>query len=140
GGWSWPVVIALLIGTVIPIGFYIHHAHRSEHPILPIDFLASRAIGPSIIGAAIFGAGFLSLDTYVPLYVQGGRGGGAAAAAGVVTPIMLTWALSSLFAAPLVVRWGFRKTALLGTTLIALGFIGLFLGAIFEAPKWAITI
>ena len=55
--------------------------------------------------------GFLSLDTYVPLYVQGGRGGGATAAAGVVTPVMLTWALSGMVAAPLLVRWGFRRTA-----------------------------
>ena len=31
---------------------------------------------------------------------------------------MLTWAISGIFAAPLVVRWGFRKTAMLGATLI----------------------
>ena len=78
--------------------------------------MVKRSIGPTLVGNFLLGIGFLSLDTYVPLYVQGGRGGGVAAAAGVVTPVMLTWALSGIIAAPLVVRWGFRKTALLGTS------------------------
>jgi MFS family permease len=38
---------------------------------------------------------------------------------------MLTWALSGIVAAPLVVRWGFRNVAILGATLITLGFVGL---------------
>jgi MFS family permease len=87
--------------------------------------MTSRAIGPSIFGSLLLGAGFLCLDTYVPLYVQGGRGGGVAAAAGVVTPVMMTWALSGIFAAPMIVRWGFRKVALIGATLITIGFAGL---------------
>ncbi len=66
-------------------------------------------------------------------------GGGATAAASVVTPVMLTWAISGIFAAPLVVRWGFRKTALLGATLIICGFSGLFICALTGAPRWVIT-
>ena len=40
----------------------------------------NRSIGPSLVGSLLMGAGFLSLDTFVPLYVQGGLGGGATAA------------------------------------------------------------
>jgi hypothetical protein len=52
---------------------------------------------------------------------------------------MLTWALSGVVAAPLLVRWGFRRTATLGTTLIVIGFTGLLLCAIFGAPRWLMT-
>ncbi len=52
---------------------------------------------------------------------------------------MLTWAISGIFAAPLVVRWGFRKTAILGATLIIIGFSGLFICALVTAPRWVIT-
>jgi MFS family permease len=83
--------------------------------------------------------GFLSLDTYVPLYVQGAKGGGAAAAATVVTPVMLTWALSGIFAAPLVLKWGFRKTALMGCVLTVLSFVGLLLCAVNNAPRGVLT-
>jgi MFS family permease len=71
--------------------------------------------------------------------VQGGRGGGATAAAGVVTPVMLTWALSGIYAAPMVVKFGFRKTSLFGATLIIIGFSGLLGCALLEAPRWVIT-
>src|SRR5207237_3813675 len=109
------------------------------NPIFPVAFLVSRAIGPAILCSLLIGAGFLSLDTYVPLYVQGGRGGGATAAAGVVTPVMLTWATSGVLAAPMVVRFGFRKTSLVGATLIVIGFTGLFVCSLVEAPRWLIT-
>jgi len=92
---------------------------------MPLWIITSREIGPAIIGSLLMGAGFLCLDTYVPLYVQGGRGGDVTAAAGVVTPVMMTWALSGIIAAPMIVRWGFRKTALVGAVLITIGFAGL---------------
>ena len=37
------------------------------------------------------------------------------------------------------IRWGFRKTALAGSTLIILGFTGLFLCAWFNLPSWMLT-
>ncbi len=92
---------------------------------MPVDLLMNRSIGPSLLGSLLLGIGFLSLDTFVPLYVQGVRGGGAGAAAWVVTPVMLTWAMSGIIAAPLVVRWGFRNVSMLGSVLIVLGFSGL---------------
>jgi MFS family permease len=52
---------------------------------------------------------------------------------------MLTWAVSSMIAAQLLVRWGFRKVALVGACLIATGFAGLLLCAIFSAPHWMLT-
>ena len=111
------------------------HERRAEHPILPTPLLMNRAVGPAILGSALFGVGFLSLDTYVPLYVQGGRGGDATAAASVVTPVMLTWALSNMLSAPLLVRWGFRTTATVGAALIVVGMAGLFCGAYFQWPR-----
>jgi MFS family permease len=71
--------------------------------------------------------------------VQGGRGGGATAAAGVVTPVMLTWATSGIIAAPMVVKFGFRKTSLIGASLIVIGFAALLVCALVESPRWIIT-
>jgi MFS family permease len=139
GGWSYSTGIALLAIALAALIYYRIHERHAANPIFPVEFLASRAIGPPILCSLLIGAAFLSLDTYVPLYVQGGRGGGATAAAGVVTPVMLTWATSGIFAAPMVVRFGFRKTSLLGATLVILGFAGLLACAIAEAPRWVIT-
>lgn len=139
GGWSWPTT-ALLGGVSLVAGLYfIRHERRAKHPIMPPALMMRREIGPSLLGSCLLGIAFMSLDTFVPLYVQGGGGGGAQAAAGVVTPVMLTWALSSMIAAPLLVRWGFRKTATIGAVLIAVAFVGLVICSIVHTPRLVLT-
>ena len=138
-GWSWTTIAALTVATLAAVAYFVRHERRADHPILPPQLVMRREIGPSILGSVLFGAGFLSLDTYVPLYIQGGRGGDATAAASVVTPVMLTWAMSGMIAAPALVRFGFRRTATFGATLIVLGFTGLFVCALLDAPRWTIT-
>jgi MFS family permease len=138
-GWSWPTASVLLAVAVLMTIYFVRHERLAGNPIIPAEFLKHRAIGPSIICTFLFGICFLSLDTYVPLYVQGGRGGGATAAAGVVTPVMLTWALSGPISAPLIVRWGFRKLAMIGAAFIVVGFVGLLVCAILNLPQTLIT-
>ncbi|MGA3065602.1 MAG: MFS transporter [Tepidisphaeraceae bacterium] len=135
GGWALPTAVSLGATTLIAFVFYALHERGARDPILPLDLLLDRAIGPSLIGSGLLGIGFLSLDTFVPLYVQGGRGGGVGAAASVVSPVMLTWALSGIFAAPLVVKWGFRRTSWLGSSLIIVGFSGLIACAILGSSR-----
>jgi MFS family permease len=132
GGWPWDVEITLGVVALCATALFIHHGRTMADPILPPWIMTSRAIGPSIFGSLLLGAGFLCLDTYVPLYVQGGRGGGVTAAAGVVTPVMMTWALSGVVAAPMIVRFGFRRVALMGAFLISLGFAGLIACAVLQ--------
>src|SRR5580658_2542913 len=134
-GWPLGISMALLAVAVIAGIFFVSNERRTDSPIMPVDLLLNRGIGPSLLGSCLMGIGFLSLDTFVPLYVQGVRGGGAGAAAWVVTPVMLTWALSGIAAAPLVVRWGFRNVAMLGSTLVVIGFIGLLVGTAYGVPK-----
>lgn len=134
-GWSWPISLGLAASTVLSLGFFAIHERRAENPVMPMNLMMNPAIGPSLLGSGLLGIGFLSLDTFVPLYVQGGRGGGAGAAAWVVTPVMLTWALSGVVAAPLVVRRGFRETAVWGSILVVVGFSGLLICSLTAAPR-----
>ena len=139
GGWDNATSVALLVLAAASIVVFIRTERRAANPVLPPDLVIHRTIGPSLLGSLLLGICFLSLDTYVPLYVQGARGGGAAAAAGVVTPVMLTWAASGLFAAPLAVRWGFRNTAVLGSVLTVISFTGLVVCAVTGAPRSVLT-
>jgi MFS family permease len=86
------------------------------------------------MGTTIFG-----VDTFVPLFVQGARGGTAMAAGAVVTPVVLMWALSAAVAARAVVRFGFRRTAQLGSILVLLGCSGLIACAVLHAHVGTIT-
>lgn len=140
GSWELPITISLAVVMIGCAIAFVFQEKRSSNPVLPPSFVIRRDIGPSIAATFFFGGVFLCLDTFVPLYVQGGRPGGtAAAAAGVVTPVMLTWAASNMLSAPLIVRWGFRKTALVGAILLMFGIAGLVLGAYYVWSRTALT-
>jgi MFS family permease len=129
----------LAIATVVSTVLFVLQERRVAHPVLPPALLMRGEVGPNFLAMLFFGCCFLALDTFVPLYVQGGRGGGADAAAFVVTPVMLTWATCHIFIAPLIVRWGFRNVAIMGAIAILIGFGGLITGAFQEWPRWALT-
>ncbi|HMB95089.1 MAG TPA: MFS transporter [Tepidisphaeraceae bacterium] len=138
-GWPWQPAMVLGVITIGVMIWFFRVERHAANPILPPSLIFHRAIGPSLIGSCLLGVGFLSLDTYVPLYVQGAKGGGAAAAASVVTPVMLAWATSGIISAPLIVRWGFRKTAMLGCLLTIISFAGLCACAVMNSPHWVMT-
>ena len=140
-GVSVPMIVpvaALLLGLVAMAGF-VQRERTAGNPIMPPALMLHRAIGPSILASGLLGIGVFALDTYVPLYVQGGQGRSAGAAAATVTPVMLAWACSGVVAAPLIMRWGFRKMAMVGAGLIAIGFAGLLVCALIGAPLWTMT-
>ncbi len=129
---GWPTIfwvnlpLALMAALVLIFKYEDRHHHHAAadatHPANPDEasagargtvaiMLRSPVILPCLIVSALMGVTVFALDTFVPLYVQGGRGMSAAAAAATVTPVMLAWASSGVFAAPLLLRWGFRKLA-----------------------------
>jgi MFS family permease len=140
GQWPWSWMISLVVVSAVTMGIFIWHEGRIKSPLLSPSLIGRRDILPAMLASMLLGLSFLSLDVYVPLYVQGARGGGAAAAAGVVTPVILTWAVSSFFAAPWVVRAGFRKTAIVGGGIVMLSFLGLLICSIVSAPHWVLTL
>ena len=66
---------------------FIRTERRAPNPVLPPDLVAHRTIGPSLLGSLLLGICFLSLDTYVPLYVQGGLGGDGVLVAGIAQAV-----------------------------------------------------
>ena len=138
-GLSWMDAGLLLVAAIAALGWFVRVERRAANPILPPTLMIQRAIGPAMLASALMGVGFFSVDAYVPLYVQGTTGAGAKAAAGVVTPVMLAWASSGVFVAPLIVRWGFRRTAVAGSTLTVIGFFSLFICALLHASGWVLA-
>lgn len=92
-------------------------------------------IAASLFGSLCFGGIFFGLDTYVPLFVQGVRGGAATQAGLALMPLFIAWAISVALAAKAVVHHGFRRAGVIGSALAALGSLGLVIGAIF--PDWS---
>ena len=131
-------VSAFLTLAVALLAVFVLVERRVKDPILPPDLFVQRSIAAAIAGSFLIGALMFAIETYVPLYVQGVLGGKATEAGAVITSLFLAWAISVAVAAKVVIRFGFRTTALVGMTLIALGMAGLAVGAMF--PSWSVRI
>src|SRR3954454_19577529 len=122
------LAVALLVGFVL-------REHRAEDPILPMDLMIRPIILASVIANFLIGGILFGIETYVPLFMQGVRGGNATEPRQALTPLFLAWAVSVTLAAKAVVRWGFRLGGMGGAGLVGVGTIGLVLGAMF--PEWS---
>ena len=134
----WVAAGLVIVGLLLMMGFG-RWERVSGNPIMPPGMMINRAIGPSMLASALLGVVVYSIENYVPFFVQGGRGGSAASAAATVTPTMLAWATSGIFAAPLMVKWGFRRMATIGSVLVTIGLCGLLITALLGGPLWCIT-
>jgi MFS family permease len=125
-------LLLLGVGVALLIAFARQQARR-KHPLVPLTLLIHRDTASPYLAGALVGTTIFGVDTFVPLFVQGARGGTAAAAGAVVTPIMFFWAASASLGTRALVRYGFRATAIVGTILIAVGCGALLAAARVEA-------
>ncbi len=136
---AWVGVMLALAGAML--WFFVRWEVRVAEPVLPIDLMFEPHIAAAVLGSFLIGGLLFGIDTYIPLFMQGVRGGTATEAGRVVTPLFLAWSISVAVAAKVVVRLGFRKTAVVGSLLISLGALSLVLGTIqprFSTPFFAV--
>ena len=72
---SWVRGVGLLAGAVVLLGLLVRQERRAADPILPIDLVATPPIAAALAGSFLIGVLLFALDTYIPLFVQGVRGG-----------------------------------------------------------------
>jgi len=123
--------LAFLGVSVGLLVLFVLRERQAADPILPMDLMTRPPVLASLLGSFLIGGILFGLDTYVPLFIQGARGGDATQAGRALMPLFLTWAVSVALAARAVVHWGFRRGGLIGSGLITLGNLVLVLGAAF---------
>ncbi|HEX5855704.1 MAG TPA: MFS transporter [Thermoanaerobaculia bacterium] len=131
----------LLLGVLglVLLALFARLQARRAHPLVPPDLFLHANTAVPYIGGVLLGTTIYGVDTFVPLFVQGARGGTAGAAGAVITPLVFFWALSAMIAARIIIRFGFRATARAGALLILAGFASLLAAARFDASVFAIS-
>jgi EmrB/QacA subfamily drug resistance transporter len=95
---------------------------RAADPILPIslfrrDRLFSTAIAHGVFaGWALFGS-----ISFIPLFVQSVLGTSATQAGITITPLLMGWVLASIIGTRLLLKVGYYRLAIIGTSLLVVG-------------------
>ena len=125
GGTSWAWLslpsLGLFAMSIVLLVLFLYHERRAPEPILPLTLFNNRIIAISSIGGVILGVLMFGVTSYVPLFVQGVMGGTATSAGLTLGPLLLAWPVSAAFSGRVVIRYGYRFTAVLGMGLATLG-------------------
>jgi EmrB/QacA subfamily drug resistance transporter len=91
---------------------------RSTAPILPLTLLGNRTVAVAVTVGFLAGTALFGTLAFVPLFVQVATGASATSAGQILTPLYLTWVLSSIVAARLLFRVGPRVCTVAGTSAV----------------------
>jgi len=86
-----------------------------------LTLFKNRIIAISSIGGVILGVLMFGITSYAPLFVQGVKGGTATSAGITLGPLLIAWPISSTLSGKVILRFGYRFTAVLGASLATLG-------------------
>ncbi len=124
GGDTGADFLLFVLGLVLLVAFaYVER--RAAEPILPVDLFSNPLIARTNAVAFLFGVAMFGAIAFIPLYVQAVLSGTATQAGQVLTPLFLGWVATSILAARLTVKVGYRRLALVGSVLLTFGFLGL---------------
>ncbi|MFN8383413.1 MAG: MDR family MFS transporter [Anaerolineales bacterium] len=115
----------LLIGSaVILFAILLWVESRAADPILPITlFQKDRLFATTIAHGVFSGWALFGTISYIPLFVQSVIGTSATQAGLTITPLLLGWVAASIIGTRLLLRTGYYKLAITGTTLLFIGAI-----------------
>ncbi len=115
----------LLIGIAVALfALLLWVEGRAPDPILPISlFRHDRLFASSIAHGVFSGWALFGTISFIPLFVQSVIGTSATQAGLTITPLLLGWVTASIVGTRLLIRTGYYKLAMTGTSILFLGAI-----------------
>src|SRR5438270_6826278 len=121
--WAWDSLpsLGLFALAIVLLVLFLFQEARASEPILPLTLFTNRIITISSIGGVILGVVMFGITSYIPLFVQGVRGGTATSAGVTLGPLLLAWPIAATFSGKIILRYGYRLTAVVGALLVTIG-------------------
>ena len=130
-------VVTLLLGLTVPLGsinswiliaaafilfaLLLWAENRAVDPILPLHLFRERLFTIAVTHGMLTGWAMFGSISFVPLFVQSVLMTSATQAGITISPMLLGWVGASIIGTRLLLRVGYRRLAILGTSLLAVG-------------------
>lgn len=122
GGWAAPTQLVLYTLGVAGTAAFLWWEARVAEPLVPLGLFCHPVVLGACLVTLLMGSCLWSMSAFVPLLVQGVQGGSAFQSTLISLPVNGFWFVSSALAVPLLWRWGYRQTSLVGMAGLAVGF------------------
>jgi EmrB/QacA subfamily drug resistance transporter len=94
---------------------------RAADPILPLHLFRERLFAIAIIHGVLTGWAMFGSISFIPLFVQSVLGTTATGAGITIAPMLLGWVGASILGTRLLLKVGYRRLAILGTSFLVIG-------------------
>ncbi len=101
---------------------FLWYERRVPEPLLPLELFGKRIIAVGTANAVLVGAVLFGQSTFVPPFVQGVMGASPTLGGFILSATSIGWPTASAIGGRLILRWGYRRTAVLGGVFLTLGF------------------
>ena len=108
-GWTSPVGIGLLVGTILLAGLFVLAESRAKEPILPLELFTHWTFDSNIIFAMIMGVGMFGGLIYLPIYLQAVKGMTATQSGLALLPLVIGIFATSIGGGQVMTRTGRYK-------------------------------
>lgn len=120
-----PRSIALMALVVALLFWFVRIERDAKDPIVPLGLFRNRIVAVAVAVGFLAGIAMFAAITFVPLMAQGVLGATATQAGSFLTPLMLSWVLTSIVGGRLLIRLGTRPLVFAGLAAMLAGFAAL---------------
>jgi EmrB/QacA subfamily drug resistance transporter len=118
--WTSPLILSLLGAAALFLVVWILHSLKAAHPILDLFLFKNKVFAIGNAATFFFGASFVSLIIFLPLYMVMVQGVSATSAGLSVIPLSLGVVLGAGLAGPLATKLGKYKAILVAGSSVTL--------------------
>ncbi|MDP4095608.1 MFS transporter [Paenibacillus sp. P96] len=137
--WSSPGLLGLAAIAAVFLILFLIIEQRVQEPMVPLKLFGIRDIAVSCIAALLVSSLLIGLTSYLPLWIQGVRGGDAASSGLALSPMAVGWLLGSVWAGRMIIRLGSRFTSVLGLSFITAAAVIMLLISV-SSPVWYLLV
>ena len=119
--------LGLLAVSAVFLVVFVWNETRAAEPVLPPRLFLVPVLGIAALGSLASGIVQSGATSFIPIFVQGGQGGTAADVGWVLPWMTVGWPIGAAIGGRFLMRVGFRRTAIAGMGLTALGQFGFLL-------------
>jgi len=123
--WSWMSIesLSLVIVSVVAFLFFYFQEKKAEEPIMPFSIWKERPILIANLTSLTTGIMLIGISSFLPTFVQGVMEQSPIIAGFTLTTMSIGWPIASTFSGSLMLKFGYRKTSLLGGLALVLGSV-----------------
>lgn len=119
--WTSLPVLSLICLSIMLLSLFYFHEKKAEEPMVPFTLWQEKSILVANIVSLTTGLILIGLSSFIPTFVQGVMGYSPIIAGFTLTTMSIGWPIASTLAGSLLLKIGYRATAILGGSSLVVG-------------------